>query len=83
MRIVSEAQTLLFPANMPVGQAAWRKWPSWRAVLCRAGGITHPASRLVSIQGKVKLLLLLHTQTSLLECWSTMRGRDLWLLSDW
>ena len=30
-----------------------------------------------------ELLLLLHTHTSSLECWSTVRGRDPWLLSDW
>jgi len=25
VRIISEAQTLLFPANAPVGQETWRK----------------------------------------------------------
>ncbi len=25
MRMISEAQTLLFPANAPVGQETWRK----------------------------------------------------------
>jgi hypothetical protein len=45
MGTVSEAQTLLFPANTPVGQETWspgQRWPSWRAV--RYSGRHHESS---------------------------------------
>jgi len=73
IKIVSGAQTLLFPANAPVGQETWspgERWPSWRAVLYSG---RHHESRACTAQvlddhGTVKVQRLSRTHVCPLEC---------------
>lgn len=52
---------LAFPGERAGWAGDVEKVPSWRAVLCKAGGIGNPArSRVVVYYGTVLLLLLLH-----------------------
>lgn len=68
MEIVSEAQTFAFPgehAGWARDVEPWRKWPSWRAVLC--SGRHHEsrvfAAQMLDLHGRVKVQGASRTRT--------------------